>query len=191
MTRNWLDIDSYLDTDALEQSKGHIGDAQERDAERWTRGICSVELKTGWSGAAPEITMVVNRGLQSEMTLMLSREQTAALRPILTFEARYAIEEHSRGVSPVAVTIGSYNLWRCPDCGLGPLGPHALAAKVVALMEAAPTLDAVYAAYDKHIVPVFEDLHSAPGDPIRPVIDTIGKRRCDFRAADPNQSKID
>jgi hypothetical protein len=130
--------------------------------------------------------MVVNRGLQSEMTLRLSREQTAALRSILTFEARYAIEEHSRG----AVAVGSYNLWRCPDCGLGPLGPHALGAKVVAMMEAAPTLDAVYAAYDKHIVPVFDDLQSAPGDPIRPVINTIGKRRGEF-GADGGQSKID
>ena len=187
MTRKWLDVASYLHTDAIEQRKERIVDAQERDAERWTHGICSVDLKTGWSGSAAEITMVVNRGLQSEMTLKLSREQTAALRPILTFEARCAVEEHTRRIPPAA---SSYNLWRCPDCGLGPLGPHALAAKVVAMMEAAPTLDAVYAAYDKHIVPVFDDLQSAPGDPIRPVINTIGKRRGDF-GADGGQSKID
>jgi hypothetical protein len=57
-------------------------------------------------------------------------------------------------------------------------------------MEAAPTLDAAYAAYDKHIVPVFDDVHSAPGDPIRPVMDTIARRRGEF-GADGGQSKID
>ena len=122
--------------------------------------------------------------------MTLSREQTAALVPVLTFEAHLAVQCHFAGGTLNPTDIANLALGRCPTCGLGPFGPHVLAAKVVTLMEAARTLDAVYAAYDEHIAPVFDDVQSAPGDPIRQVLETIAKRRGDF-GADGDQSKVD
>ena len=105
------------------------------------------------------------------------------------YEARYAVQAHVGELGSNA--MGYFGLRRCPTCGLGPLGAQASGRNGSGHDGGAPTLDAVYAAFDKHIVPVMDDLQSAPGDPIRPVINTIGRRRGDFGANDVDQSKID
>jgi len=185
----WLDPASYLASELI-HANDRIAEAQWADIERRGGGICSIEIKTGWYGRAQEITMTINRGMEREISVKLPRDHTATLAPILIFEARLAAQRHFGGGTVGPDDIANWALRRCPECGLGPFGPNVLAAKVVALMEAALTLDAVYAIYDEHIAPVFDEVQSAPGRPIKRVLDTIDKRRRDF-GADGGQSKID
>ena len=84
----WLIAETYFAAELVEP-KDRISEAQWLDSERRGGGVCSVEIKTGWAGSAQQIT---NRGLESELTITLSREQTAALVPVLIFEARFAVE---------------------------------------------------------------------------------------------------
>jgi hypothetical protein len=181
LDEKWLRPENYLAPELM-RPKDRINEAQWSDIERRSGGIYSIEIKTGWSGRAQEITMTINRGWERELTTTLPRDHTALLLPLLIFEARLAIQRHFGGGAVSPHDISNWALRRCPECGLGPFGPNVLAAKVVALMETAPTLDAVYAIYDEHIAPVFDEVQSAPGRPIRRILDTIDKRRSDFGA---------
>ena len=76
--------------------------------------------------------------------------------------------------------MGYYGLRRCPTCGLGPFGAQASVAIVIPLAESAPTLDAMYAAFDKHIGPLMDELAGMRGSPLRPLFDVMDRRRVEF-----------
>ena len=119
MNHKWLRPEHYLAPETM----GHqdrLCEAQWNDAEHRSLGICSIRLDTGWAGRAQQIIMTLNQGLESERTITLSREQTAALVPILLFEARWAVQDHAADLRDDI--IRHFGLHRCPTCGLGPFG---------------------------------------------------------------------
>ena len=85
MTSKWLDADTYVMSN-LESPDVEMLNAQAADAEQRCYGVSSVDLTTSWQGVAPRVTMVLNRGWQSEMTIELSPAQIARMVPWLIFE---------------------------------------------------------------------------------------------------------
>jgi hypothetical protein len=187
----WVNVEDYLGKGTLDQQKDRMSEAQEVDAYLRRGAIHSVEINATGPSHLPKITMTINRHQECERTITIPRESAAAVLQVLMYEARYAVQAHVAELGSVA--MGYYGLRRCPTCGLGPFGAQASVAMVIPLIESAPTLDAIYAAFDKHIGPLMDELAGMRGSPLKPLFDAMDRRRAEleWNADDPNQSKID
>ena len=175
MTSNWVDAETYVVSN-LESRDVEMLNAQAADAEQRCYGISCVDLTTSWQGVAPRVTMVLNRGWQSEMTIELSPAQIARMVPWLIFEGREAVQRATHKQLTDA-DKASWRLHRCPECGIGPYGSFARTASCLQKIAAAPTMDQMYAAYDERIPAVFDQIP----DPARRLIaDSLDARRPDF-----------
>ena len=182
MPSKWLDVKTY-GAPALDDQVARLRDAQAADSEFRTMGIYSIELRTVMRGAAPEVQMVINRDWEREVRTTLSREHTRAIQDVLIFEARQALQRHYAGRELDAQDMGVWGLRRCPWCGLGPYGSHVRVELVLTMIAAATSMDEMYAVYDRHIVPVFDEIPQAAR---RLVIDALEARRPEFQKR-PNQ----
>ncbi len=171
----WVHVEDYLGTGTLDQQKDRMSEAQEVDAHLRRGGIHSAEIKASGPNHRPKITMTINRDQECERTITIPRERATAVLQVLMYEARYAVQAHVAQLGPDA--MGYYGLRRCPTCGLGPFGAQASVAMVLPLVETAPTLEAMYAAFDKHIGPQMDELAGMRGSPLRPLYDAMDRRR--------------
>ena len=192
----WVQVEDYLGKGTLDQQKDRMSEAQEVDAHLRRGAIYTVEMKASGPNHLPKVTMTINRHQECERTITIPRERAAAVLQVLMYEARYAVQAHVGELGSNA--MGYFGLRRCPTCGLGPFGAQTSVAMAIPLIESAPTLDAMYAAFDKHIGPLMDELAGMRGSPLRPLFDTMDRRRAEFRRAelernanDPDQSKID
>ena len=171
-------VEAYLKTGTLDQQKDRMSEAQEVDAHLRRGAIYTVEIKAAGPNHRPEITMTINRDQEGERTITVPRERAAAVLQVLMYEARYAVQAHVAQLGSDA--MGYYGLRRCPTCGLGPFGAQASVAMVLPLVEIAPTLDAMYAVFDKHIGPLMDELAGMRGSPLKPLFEAMDRRRAEF-----------
>ena len=184
MTSKWLDAETYVVSN-LESPDVEMLNAQAADAEQRCYGISSVDLTTSWHGVAPRVTMVLNRGWQSEMTIELSPAQIACMVPWLIFEGREAVQR-ATNKQLTQQDVARWQLHRCPECGLGPYGPYVRVASCLQEIAAAKTMDEMYAAYDERIPPVFDHI---PQPARRLVIDALDARRPEFHKRSSSSDK--
>ncbi len=164
-----------------------MSEAQEVDAHLRRGGIYTVEIKAAGPNHGPEITMTINRHQEGERTISIPRERAAEVLQVLMYEARYAVQAHVAQLGPDAT--GYYGLRRCPTCGLGPFGAQASIAMVLPLIETAPTLEAMYAAFDEHIGPLMDELAGMRGSPLRPLYDAMNRRRAQLEQKEGKPSE--
>jgi hypothetical protein len=161
VTDKWLDVQAYLDPEVI-TAEVELLNAQAADAEQRVWGIHSIGLASVFRGAATQLIMTVNTGLQSEERFELCPEQMARLVPAMVFEAREAIQRSTAAQSQLAeADRDRWGLHRCPECGVGPYGSYARGLSGVAQILAASSLEAMYGAYDRVIAPVMEKLPDA------------------------------
>lgn len=181
MANKWLDAETYVASN-MESAEVEMLNAQAADAEQRCFGILSIDLSTGWQGVAPRVTMLFNRGCQSQMTVELSPAQIARLLPSLIFEGREAVQRAKHQTNELAATDKAlWRLHRCPECGIGPYGSYARTASCLQKIAAAPTMDQMYAAYDERIPAVFDEL---PDSLRRLLADHLDARRPEFLGRD-------